>query len=63
MLCSMNLFPAMNLKVEFLRQEVNIFKGALSKVMGRKSAGSDASPFLRVKIVQAFLIIIIIMNI
>ena len=45
MLCSMYLLSARNLTIEFRRQEVNIFIGTISKVMGRKLAGSDASPF------------------
>ena len=40
-ICSMNLLSARNLKIDFLRHEVNIFKGTVSKVMGRKLAGSD----------------------
>ena len=40
--------------MESRKQEVNIFKGTVSKVMGLKFAGSSLLPFLWTKIVQAF---------
>ena len=40
--------------MESRKQEVNIFKGTVSKVMGLKFAGSSLLPFLWTEIVQAF---------
>ena len=40
--------------MESRKQEVNIFKGTVSKVMGLQFAGSSLLPFLWNKTVQAF---------
>jgi len=43
-----------NANMESLKQDVNSFRGVLSRVMGLELAGSDWSPFLWISTVQAF---------
>ena len=46
MAVSIKLFSVRNLKIEFRRQDVKIFNGTDSRVIGRKFDGSSVAPFL-----------------
>ena len=46
MAVSLQLFSVRNLKIEFRRQDVKIFNGTDSSVIGRKFDGSLVAPFL-----------------
>ena len=53
-LCYIKLLAVRNEYIEFRKQEVKIYNGMLSSVIGLKFAGVLVSPFLWISIVQAF---------
>ena len=53
MLCSIKQFETRKEYIELRRHDVNIFKGMVSRVIGRKLEGLSASSFLWMRIVQA----------
>ena len=54
MLCSIKLFHVRKEYIELRRHDVSTFKGTVSSVIGLKLEGLFASSFLWMRIVQAF---------